>query len=111
MRSAAFVISRLAPLYCCFNSALSGFCAYRAEAPATAIRNIIVDFISRFSPCAWIMASLYFTRRAAAPCDEIHCNKQEDQKMAKYLCQASYTPEGMRGLIKDKASGRKAAVQ
>jgi uncharacterized protein with GYD domain len=31
--------------------------------------------------------------------------------MAKYLCQASYTPEGMRGLIKDKASGRKAAVQ
>jgi uncharacterized protein with GYD domain len=31
--------------------------------------------------------------------------------MARYLCQASYTPEGMRGLIKDKASGRKAAVQ
>jgi uncharacterized protein with GYD domain len=43
--------------------------------------------------------------------NRVHCNEQEDQRMAKYLCQASYTPEGMRGLIKDKASGRKAAVQ
>lgn len=31
--------------------------------------------------------------------------------MAKFLIEASYTPEGMRGLIKDKASGRKSAVQ
>jgi uncharacterized protein with GYD domain len=31
--------------------------------------------------------------------------------MPKYLIQGSYTPEGLRGLAKDKASGRKAAVQ
>jgi uncharacterized protein with GYD domain len=31
--------------------------------------------------------------------------------MPKYLVQASYTPEGLKGLTKDKASGRKAAVQ
>ena len=31
--------------------------------------------------------------------------------MPKYLIQASYTAEGLRGLAKDKASGRKAAVQ
>jgi uncharacterized protein with GYD domain len=30
--------------------------------------------------------------------------------MAKYLVQVSYTPEGLKGLMKDKASGRKAAV-
>ncbi|MBY0502395.1 MAG: GYD domain-containing protein [Bryobacteraceae bacterium] len=30
--------------------------------------------------------------------------------MAKYLIQASYTAEGLKGLAKDKASGRKAAV-
>jgi uncharacterized protein with GYD domain len=30
--------------------------------------------------------------------------------MSKYLIEASYTPEGLRGLLKDKASGRKAAV-
>jgi uncharacterized protein with GYD domain len=30
--------------------------------------------------------------------------------MAKYLVEASYTAEGLKGLIKDKASGRKAAV-
>jgi uncharacterized protein with GYD domain len=30
--------------------------------------------------------------------------------MPKYLIQASYTAEGLKGLIKDKASGRKAAV-
>lgn len=30
--------------------------------------------------------------------------------MAKYLIQASYTPEGVQGLRKDKASGRKAVV-
>jgi uncharacterized protein with GYD domain len=29
----------------------------------------------------------------------------------KYLIQGSYTPEGLKGLAKDKASGRKAAVQ
>lgn len=31
--------------------------------------------------------------------------------MPKYLIQASYTAEGLRGVIKDTASGRKAAVQ
>ena len=31
--------------------------------------------------------------------------------MPKYLVQASYTAEGIQGLVKDKASGRKAAVQ
>ena len=31
--------------------------------------------------------------------------------MPKYLIQAGYTAEGLRGLIKDTASGRKAAVQ
>jgi uncharacterized protein with GYD domain len=30
--------------------------------------------------------------------------------MPKYLVQASYTSEGLKGLAKDKASGRKAAV-
>jgi uncharacterized protein with GYD domain len=31
--------------------------------------------------------------------------------MAKFLIEGSYTAEGMRGLAKDKASGRKAAVE
>jgi len=31
--------------------------------------------------------------------------------MAKYLIEASYTAEGLRGLAKDKASGRKAALE
>jgi uncharacterized protein with GYD domain len=31
--------------------------------------------------------------------------------MPKYLIQGRYTPEGLQGLMKDKASGRKAAVQ
>ena len=30
--------------------------------------------------------------------------------MAKYLVRVSYTPDGVKGLIKDKASGRRAAV-
>ncbi len=30
--------------------------------------------------------------------------------MPKYLIQASYTADGLKGLMKDKASGRKAAV-
>jgi len=30
--------------------------------------------------------------------------------MPKFLLEATYTPEGMRGLVKDKASGRKAAI-
>ena len=30
--------------------------------------------------------------------------------MPKYMFHASYTPEGLKGLHKDKASGRKAAV-
>ena len=31
--------------------------------------------------------------------------------MPKYLIQGSYTPEGIKGLAKDKASGRKTAIQ
>jgi uncharacterized protein with GYD domain len=31
--------------------------------------------------------------------------------MAKYLVHATYTAEGFKGVIKDKASGRKAAVE
>jgi uncharacterized protein with GYD domain len=31
--------------------------------------------------------------------------------MPKYLIQGSYTPEGHKGLAKDKASGRRAAAQ
>ncbi len=31
--------------------------------------------------------------------------------MAKFLIEATYTAEGLRGLAKDKASGRKAAVE
>ncbi|HZL59606.1 MAG TPA: GYD domain-containing protein [Stellaceae bacterium] len=30
--------------------------------------------------------------------------------MAKYLVRVSYTPDGVKGLMKDKASGRRAAV-
>lgn len=30
--------------------------------------------------------------------------------MAKYLARASYSAEGVRGVVKDKASGRRAAV-
>jgi uncharacterized protein with GYD domain len=31
--------------------------------------------------------------------------------MPKYLIQASYTTEGLKGLVKDRASGRKAAIE
>lgn len=31
--------------------------------------------------------------------------------MAKFLCQASYSPEGVQGLIKEGASGRQAAIK
>ena len=31
--------------------------------------------------------------------------------MAKYLINATYTAEGFKGVIKDKASGRKAAIE
>ncbi len=31
--------------------------------------------------------------------------------MAKYLVQATYSAEGFKGVAKDKASGRKAALQ
>jgi uncharacterized protein with GYD domain len=33
-----------------------------------------------------------------------------EKVMAKYLIEASYTPEGLRGVQKDKASGRKEVV-
>ena len=31
--------------------------------------------------------------------------------MPKFLFEGSYTPEGMKGVVKDKASGRKAVVE
>ncbi|HVA01551.1 MAG TPA: GYD domain-containing protein [Terriglobia bacterium] len=31
--------------------------------------------------------------------------------MAKYLLQATYSPEGIKGVVKDTATGRKAAIQ
>ena len=31
--------------------------------------------------------------------------------MPKYLIQGRYTPEGLKGLAKDKASGRRSAIQ
>ena len=31
--------------------------------------------------------------------------------MPKYMIEATYTPEGLRGVMKDKASGRKAAIE
>jgi uncharacterized protein with GYD domain len=36
---------------------------------------------------------------------------ERDKSMPKYLIQGRYTPDGVKGLAKDKASGRKAAVQ
>jgi uncharacterized protein with GYD domain len=36
--------------------------------------------------------------------------KKEQTPMPKFLIQASYTAEGLKGLQKDKASGRKAAI-
>jgi uncharacterized protein with GYD domain len=35
----------------------------------------------------------------------------KEVKMAKFLIQAGYSPEGLKGLMKDKASGRKAAIE
>src|SRR5438094_10576952 len=37
--------------------------------------------------------------------------KQNGGRMPKYLVEGSYTVEGLKGLIKDKASGRAAAIQ
>jgi uncharacterized protein with GYD domain len=37
--------------------------------------------------------------------------EEKEAQMAKYLIQASYSAEGVRGLAMDKASGRKAAVE
>ncbi len=37
-------------------------------------------------------------------------NVPKGSAMPKYLVEASYTAEGLKGLIKDKASGRKAVV-
>lgn len=31
--------------------------------------------------------------------------------MPKYMIEATYTPEGLRGVMKDKASGRRAAIE
>ena len=36
--------------------------------------------------------------------------RTEGNSMPKFLVEASYTAEGLKGLIKDKASGRKAVV-
>jgi uncharacterized protein with GYD domain len=38
------------------------------------------------------------------------CDICKEKTMPKYLIEASYTAEGLRGLQKDKASGRKQAV-
>ena len=38
-------------------------------------------------------------------------NRRKEAEMAKLLVQASYTADGVRGLMKDGASSRKAAVQ
>src|SRR6267143_3112755 len=40
----------------------------------------------------------------------IHLLFSKEETMPKYLSEASYTAEGLRGLQKDKASGRKQAV-
>ena len=40
----------------------------------------------------------------------ITCDFRKEKNMAKYLVEAAYTAEGLRGLQKDKASGRKQAV-
>jgi uncharacterized protein with GYD domain len=37
-------------------------------------------------------------------------NKMGEETMPKFLIKATYTPEGMKGLRKDKASGREKAV-
>jgi uncharacterized protein with GYD domain len=42
--------------------------------------------------------------------DSTQPHLQKEKLMSKYLIEASYTPEGLRGLQKDKASGRKQAV-
>jgi uncharacterized protein with GYD domain len=39
------------------------------------------------------------------------CTVEEGLSMPKYLIQASYTTEGIQGLVKDSASGRRADVQ
>jgi uncharacterized protein with GYD domain len=52
---------------------------------------------------------LYYTHEIARGFEPtIH---RKEKHMPKYLIQASYTAEGLKGLAKDKASGRKAAVQ
>ena len=45
-----------------------------------------------------------------APDDGLTSNILGEITMAKYLVQAAYTAEGLKGLQKDKASGRKRAV-
>jgi uncharacterized protein with GYD domain len=40
-----------------------------------------------------------------------HGKSKEQQQMAKFLIQGSYTAEGAKGLIKEGGSARKAAVQ
>jgi uncharacterized protein with GYD domain len=48
---------------------------------------------------------------AALPPPRKACSSiEEEMPMPKYMIQASYTAEGLKGLQKDKASGRRAAV-
>ena len=48
--------------------------------------------------------------RKQLPFDMIRTGGDEP-KMSKYLIEATYTAEGLRGVMKDKAAGRKAAVE
>jgi uncharacterized protein with GYD domain len=43
--------------------------------------------------------------------DRIGIHQLKEKFMSKYLIQGSYTAEGLRGLMKDKASGRAQAVR
>src|SRR5262249_15331951 len=55
----------------------------------------------------WSFAEPGGTRTSPSSCVG---NQDEERLMAKYLNQGSYTAEGLKGLLKDKASGRKQAV-
>src|SRR3982074_3183184 len=51
------------------------------------------------------------SRRPQAPTPPTFLGPRRGRRaMPKYLIQATYTPEGLKGLHKDKASGRRTAV-
>jgi uncharacterized protein with GYD domain len=62
-----------------------------------------------------LVPSSWFKMIAASPCAAPHrartlAEPERILYMPKYLIQASYTADGLKGLAKDTASGRKAAV-